>query len=43
MNGVMERIERVVEEMGRSSPPPPPPLFDKFFILNYKSPQEEKK
>ena len=25
MSGVMERIERVVEEMGRSSPPPPPP------------------
>ena len=25
MNGVMERIERVVEEIGRSSPPPSPP------------------
>ena len=31
MSGVMERIERVVEEMGRSSPPPsPPPAGDSY-------------
>ena len=34
MNGVIERIERVVEEMEMSSPPPaPPPAGDSYHCI----------